>query len=141
MPTRDLVHRAFLAALHRAGWRIVREDYVIRIGNKRLWIDVFAVEETTGRQRLIEIKTFDNPVAIDSLRDAIGQYILYQVAIRYNKVEDTELYLAIPLKAYDELFNTLIGQVVIAEVQLNLVVFDPTEAQILQWLPYQKLPG
>jgi XisH protein len=48
---------------------------------------------------------------------------------------DRHLFLAIPELAYVELFEDPIGQLMIEEEQLRVIVFDPQKEEIKKWIP------
>jgi Holliday junction resolvase-like predicted endonuclease len=137
MPAKDKHHDVVKRGLVKAGWAIVRENYAIRIGLKRVWIDLSAVQPDQIKAAFIEVKGFNEPASVALLRDSVGQYILYRAAIKYAKLADTALFLAIPETAYDELFSKPIGKIVIEEAQMSLMVFDEQREEIAQWLPYR----
>jgi hypothetical protein len=118
-------------------WVIVREQYPIRIGLKRIWIDLSVEKEDVSATAFIEVKDFEM-ASVESLRDTIGQYILYRAAMKYAHLGDIRLFLAIPRAAFIGIFSTLIGELAIREAKMNLMVFDPVNEVIEQWLPYQK---
>jgi hypothetical protein len=76
--------------------------------------------------------------SVDQLRDAMGQYLLYRAAIRYARLIDAALYLAVPNLAMRGILGTALGKFVIEEASANLLIFDPVEEKIEQWLPYKK---
>lgn len=68
------------------------------------------------------------------LEQAIGQYTLYRLLL--NKVEpERKLYLGITNEVYDEVFTESIGELVIQNLPLQLVVVNSTTLEIVQWIP------
>ena len=72
---------------------------------------------------LSKLKNFAGPSAIANLEQAIGQYILYQLLLKQVDPE-REVYLAIPDTTYYDVFSEPIGELVIAEIPLKLVIID-----------------
>ena len=68
------------------------------------------------------------------LEQAIGQYVLYGLLL--NRIDpERKIYLAIPDKAYQELFTEAIGELVISDLPLRLVVIDMQKAEVKKWIP------
>lgn len=137
MPAKDDFHQTVINALIKDGWVVVREHYPIRIELKRIWIDLHAEKFDGAAAIFVEIKDFENPIAVETLRDAIGQYVLYRAAIKYAGLQ-IPLFLAVPQSAFEELFSHAIGTIAMQEAEVNLVVFDPEEEVIQKWIPYEK---
>ena len=139
MPARDSIHIFIKQALLKAGWRVTHDPYIISYGERFLFVDL-GVEawllsaERSGKKIAIEIKDFRNKSVITSLEQAIGQYMLYQVLIQRVEPE-REVYLAIPEKVYNEIFSEPIGQAVITDLSLKLIVVDLDKLEIVQWIP------
>jgi hypothetical protein len=137
MPAKDHIHESVKRALIKEGWDILRDQYPIRIGTKRVWVDLSAEKQDLSQAAFIEIKEFRDEGFVEALRDAVGQYVLYRAALKYIKMGDIPLFLAVPQTAISGIFETAIGELVIREVELNLVAFDPDLEVITQWLPYK----
>ena len=53
-----------------------------------------------------------------------------------NRIDpERRIYLAIPDKAYQELFAEAIGELVISDLPLRLVVIDMQKAEVKKWIP------
>ena len=70
---------------------------------------------------------------MESLEQAIGQYVLYQLLLAQVDPE-REIYLAISNVVYDEIFSEPIGKLVIEELPMRLVVVDLQRAEVKQWI-------
>lgn len=125
------------------GWQITNDPYVISYGERFLFIDLGATGNETmsqfiGAQRqdrriAVEIKDFRGRSAIESLEQAIGQYMLYQLLLA--QVDPArEIYLAISDVVYDEIFSEPIGKLVIDELPMRLVVIDLQQTEVKQWI-------
>jgi hypothetical protein len=64
----------------------------------------------------------------------LGQYILYQDILARLDPERI-LYLAIRQEVFLDLFTELIGKVLLENNRLRLLVFDPEQGAIVQWIP------
>lgn len=67
------------------------------------------------------------------VKNAIGTYNVYQTALRRTE-PDRDLYLAIEKNIYDGIFTEEIGNAVIKDFDIHLIIFDETEEVILQWI-------
>ena len=148
MPPRDSIHNIVKQAIVKDGWQITDDPYVISYGERFLFVDLAATESSrldriTGRfigaeyqnsRIAIEIKEFRGPSAIANLEQAIGQYIVYQLLLKQVDPE-RQVYLAIPDTTYYDLFSEPIGELVIAEIPLKLVIIDLKKTEVKQWIP------
>ncbi|WP_338043130.1 MULTISPECIES: element excision factor XisH family protein [Okeania] len=71
----------------------------------------------------MKLKFFVGKSAIDDLDKALGQYILYYDLLVRTQPEIT-LYLAIHQETYVDVFEDPIGQVLLENQRLKLLVFD-----------------
>jgi hypothetical protein len=137
MPKRDLFHDAVKNALVKEGWVITHDPYLLRFGERKLFVDLGAempiAAEKDGRKIAVEIKTFVGAAPITDLERALGQYLLYSYLLEKNEAERS-LFLAVDSEAYASLFNVADGRDLIASRGIKLIVFHPIEEEILQWI-------
>lgn len=130
------------------GWEITNDPYVIAYGERFLFVDL-GIEEIQGSNELVgnfigaeranlriavEIKELRGQSVIVELEQAIGQYVLYSLLL--NRIEpERSVYLAVPDKAYRELFMEPIGELVISDLPLQLLVVDVDKAEVKRWIP------
>lgn len=74
------------------------------------------------------------PSPVNYLAEAVGKYVLYRAALNYGKVT-TPLYMAVPTMAYTGILDEDLGQQAIIAAGIILIVFDPIEEEIIQWIP------
>lgn len=88
-----------------------------------------------GKSRIaIEIKEFRGNSVIVSLEQYIGQYVLYRLLL--DQVDPSrQLYLAISEATYNEVFQEAIGELVILELPMKIVVVDLEKEKVQQWIP------
>ncbi len=138
MPARDTYHEAVVHALEADGWRITHAPYRIMAGRRNLFVDLGAQKtiaaERDGKRIAVEIKGFEGRSEVRDLEEALGQYLLYRLFLR-NQEPDRSLYLAVPGETLRNIFDEPIGQGVLAEYRLRLLVFDPHKEEVLQWMP------
>lgn len=138
MPPRDTIHEIVKQAIIKDGWNITDDPYVISYGDRFLFVDLGIEGRFIGAERessriAIEIKDFRGRSAIADLEQAIGQYVLYRLLL--NRVDpEREIYLAIS-DVPKEIFNEPIGEVVISDLPLQLLVVDIKKAKVKLWIP------
>jgi XisH protein len=138
MPAKDLYHDAVKNALIKDGWQITADPLVLKIGLRSAYIDLGAdklIAAERGVDKIaVEIKSFLNPSPISDLEVAWGQFFLYARALQ-RKQPDRRLYLAVNRAVFETLFNEEAGQLLLAEPGFRLIVFDPKNEEIVQWIP------
>ena len=137
MPRKDLYHDVVKTALEKDGCRIVKEDLPISSGGINFFVDIEAeamyVAEREGEQIAVEVKTFQGQSLVQNMHEAFGKYILYRYAIVAERPE-LNLFLAIPLKAYNTFFQLDFIKNVITKDKVNLIVYDTENQIISKWL-------
>jgi hypothetical protein len=71
---------------------------------------------------------------VKDLQQAIGQYIMYQRIMNYERIERL-LYLAVKKDTYQSLFQIELGQLFLTDNFIRLLVFDKESEEILKWIP------
>jgi hypothetical protein len=137
MPAKDIYHDAVRNALIKDGWTITHDPLVLKWGAKDLYVDLGAerlvAAEKAGRKIAVEIKSFVSPSEVEDLENAVGQFILYHDVL--NRTEpNRELYLAIREAIFVDVFAEPLGQVLLENRRVRLVVFDPQAEVILKWV-------
>lgn len=81
MPARDLFHDQVIHALIKDGWTITDDPLHIRWGNRHFYVDLGAerllAAEKAERKIAVEIKGFVGKSDVQSLEQALGQFVLY----------------------------------------------------------------
>ena len=118
---------------------------MLTYGERFLFVDLGAEENqevvgnfigaTCANLRIaVEIKELRGQSVIVELEQAIGQYVLYRLLL--NRIDpERSIYLAIPDKAYHELFTEPIGELVIRDLPLQLLVVDMKQTEVIKWIP------
>jgi XisH protein len=134
---KDIYHQNVKTALEKDGWTITHDPYVIRLGGRDsveadLGAEKMFIAEKENRKIVVETKSFLNRSLIHDFHSAYGQFAFYKKALL--KLEhDRIIYLAMPYDTYAELnakpyFKEFI------ETEMSVVVFDPIENTITQWI-------
>src|SRR4051812_40460538 len=100
MSVKDVYHNSFVRALQKDGWTITHDPLTVKVGRTDFFIDVGAERFVTAQKEneriAVEIKSFIKISAIQDLKEAVGQFILYEDALRQSSNNsDRVLYLAI----------------------------------------------
>lgn len=133
---KDIYHDTVRKALEADGWQITDDPLRVVIGRRLAYIDLGAKNVLTAirndREIAIKIKSFVGPSLLENLYGAIGQYIVYRLALAEQAVIPP-LYLAIPNVAWkvivDEQLNTLFEQ-----LSIRMLIFNANNQQIEQWI-------
>ena len=91
------------------------------------------IAEKENQKIAIEIKSFVGTSEVEDLKNALGQYVLYEKIIK-RQLLDRTLYLAIREATYNNLFRQEIGQILLEEKTLKLIIFNPEKEVITQWI-------
>ena len=133
-------HAQVKAALIKDLWSITHDPFSIQISEAvRLQIDLGA-ENTIAAQRerekiAVEIKSFIADSDISEFHAALGQYLNYVQALE-DKEPDRILYLAVPIETYGDFFQLPFIQKSLKRHAINLVIYDPIESEIKQWISF-----
>ncbi|NMF57992.1 element excision factor XisH family protein [Pseudanabaena yagii] len=136
MPALDIYHNAARQALIKDGWKITHDPLHLRWGRKDMYVDLGAkrliIAERSEQKIAVEVKSFLGVSEMQAFRDAVGQFAIYRAVLR-RTYPDFILYLAIRDVVYSSFFEEPIGQILIEDENLKLIVFDAEKEEILQW--------
>jgi hypothetical protein len=120
------------------GWAITHDRLALRVGAKDMFIDLgaerFVGAEKAGRKIAVEIKSFLGASEVRELELTLGQAVLYGDALA-RLDPDRTLYVAVRAQVFHDLFEEPIGQMVLANGRLRLIVFDPEQRKVIRWIP------
>ncbi|MFN6562763.1 MAG: XisH family protein [Nostoc sp. ChiSLP01] len=137
MSAKDIFHEAVKQALQKEQWVITDDPLKFKFGNVNFQIDLGAerllAAERAGEKIAVEIKSFLNPSAITDFYAALGQFLSYRLAMKATDPERV-LYLAVPVDAYKTFFQLEFTQTAVKTYQVLLVVYDPVNEVIVQWI-------
>ncbi len=137
MAAKDKFHEQVKRALIKDSWIITDDPLKIDSEGKRFEIDLGAERllwaERAKEKIAIEVKSFLNPSAMTDFYAAMGQFLTYRLALSREDPGRT-LYLAVPEDAYESFFESDFIKLAIAEYDLLIVVYDPVQEVIRQWI-------
>jgi hypothetical protein len=137
MSRKDTYHELVKSALIKEGWEITHDPYFLE-SDPKLSIDLGA-ERTIAADKdcdkiAVEVKSFITQSQVTELEKAVGQYGIYQELLKIQQ-PDRELYLAVPIDAFENIFSRQVGKVAIQKFSLKLIVFYFTEEDLLWIVP------
>jgi predicted RecB family endonuclease len=137
MPAKDIYHDTVKRALIKDGWTITSENLHLPWGGRDTFVDIAAekifVAEKEGRKIAVEVKSFIGKSDVTELEKAIGQFIIYRLALR-KKEPERQLFLAVELGIYDDFFVNPDVLELIETEDLRVVVFDEIKEVIVRWI-------
>jgi hypothetical protein len=137
MSARNTDHDLVREALIADGWAITDDPLRMQFGGRALYVDLGAEQpaltaEKEGRRIAVEIQSFAGRSEVRNLQEAAGQYGMYKVVLRLVE-PDRALYMAVEREVYDDILSEPLGQAVVAEFGIALLVYDPTTRRIVRW--------
>jgi hypothetical protein len=93
------------------------------------------IEATRGPVRIaVEVKSFVGSSQIQDLEVALGQFMLYERILRRDQPGRT-LWLAVPSRIFAGLFHEALGELLLGDGSLRLLVVDAEQEVIERWIP------
>jgi XisH protein len=137
MPRPDIYHNQVKAALIKDGWMITDDPFTIEFRGTFLYADLGAEKLLAAQKQnfkiVVEIKSFQSPSLMSELEKAVGQYGIYRTFIK-RIAPDRSLYMAVSQAVYQDFFQRPAICEVIADHQINLLIFEPTSEEVIQWI-------
>ncbi|MEK7255906.1 MAG: element excision factor XisH family protein [Bacteroidota bacterium] len=133
----DFYHEATKEALIKDGWTITHEQLPLEAGVRDVYVDLAAEKLIIARRGVekiaVEVKSFVGQSPLTQFADAMGKFDLYSFILRTTLPRRT-LFIAMPLPAYDELFDDPFMVEMAKHYSINLIIFEPIEKIIVQWI-------
>lgn len=133
----DFYHPHVRVSLIKDGWEITHDPFVLEFEERRLYADLGAEKPIAAQKEskkiVVEVKVFSAPSMMTELEKTLGQYGIYRTFLRRTSPERS-LYLAIPVDVYQSFFQEKAIQAVVADYELNLLVFDPELEEVVEWI-------
>lgn len=137
MSAKDIFHDKVKNALIKDGWTITDDPYPLKWDNgENLLIDLAAerviAAEKDNEKIAVEIKTFIGKSTMYDLHLAVGQFMVYQIALE-EKEPERALFLAVPMEVFQEIFLKPKASKLTQRVDLKIIGFDVEKEEIVQW--------
>ncbi len=135
---KDKYHKNVRDALEKDGWTITEDPYFLMVGRRRGFIDLGAEKVVIAAERnnekiAVEIKSFIGGSDLDQFEDALGQFLVYLVALE-NKDPERVLYLATPQSFYARFFDDPFFQKLAKRFSVNLLIYNEINSSIIEWI-------
>jgi len=138
MPAKDIYHDHVKNALIKDGWFITHDPLTLKWGKKDMYADLGAEKilaaEKKERKIAVEVKSFVGPSIIKDLRDALGQYVLYHDILKCTE-PNRILYLAIRQAVFLDIFEEPVGELLLKNQRVRLIVFNQRTEEVIKWIP------
>ena len=137
MSAKDIFHDKVKNAPVKDGWKITADPYKLKWDeNKNLYVDLAAEKviaaEKDNEKIAVEIKTFIGKSTMHDLHLAVGQFLVYQVALE-EKEPDRTLFLAVPIEILKDIFLKPKATKLSERVDLKIIGFNIEKEEIEQW--------
>ncbi|HEX4610508.1 MAG TPA: element excision factor XisH family protein [Urbifossiella sp.] len=120
------------------GWTITDDPLWLKAGNRDLYVDLGAERNTLAAERAgekiaVEVQSFVGLSNVRNLQEAIGQYVMYRFLLADQR-PDHRLYLSVPVEAHDGILSERLGRMVLGELSIPLLIYDPDRVEKLRWI-------
>ncbi len=136
MPAIDSCEPQIIRALQKAGWDVIDKTLPIQLEPKRVVYADLRLQHTRDGQQIIvvEIKCFlaTRPL-LDEFYHAVGQYLFYRDALTLRDIH-IPIYLAIPAKIHQTLFQRLSVHTTVRNAKIKLIVVDLVTEEVVSWI-------
>jgi hypothetical protein len=133
---RDLIHEPVRKALENAQWNVTDDQYTVVYAEFIVYADLAAeriIAASRGNDKIaIKIKSFVKRSAVQDVRDALGQYVMYRAYL--TKIEpNRKLYLATSTRAYRAIFGLQAVQFLVQQFAIATIVVDLERKEVVAW--------
>ncbi|MFM7172619.1 MAG: element excision factor XisH family protein [Caldilinea sp.] len=133
---KDIIHSQVRRAIEKAGWTVTNDQYTVQFAEFTMYADL-AAERVIAAQRgkdkiAVEIKSFVKRSAVQDMRDALGQYVMYRAYL--EKIEpERKLYMATSSRAYRDIFSLKAVQFLVQQFNIPTIVVDIEREEVVAW--------
>ena len=135
---KDKYHEQVKDALVNDGWTITHDPFKIKVGKRTAFIDLGAERDNViaaekGIEKIaIEIKSFLGHSDLSEFEDALGQFLIYYVALEEYEPERI-LYLGVPFTYYHRFFKDPFFIKLAKRFDVRFIIYDEINATIVEW--------
>ncbi len=133
---KDLYHEHVREALIKDGWAITSDPYIIETEDVDYEVDLGAekiIAAEKGQEKIaVEVKSFVGSSFVYEFHRVLGQFLNYSIGID-DFEGDRILFVAVPIKVYEESFHLSFVKKAIRRVKMKILVFDPATKSVVLW--------
>ena len=96
--------------------------------------DALSVLDAVVVESRLKLRSFEATRQLLTQEQAIGQYVLYRLLLEQVDSE-RELYLAVANTTFDGIFSEPIGELVMRELPMKLLIVDIEAVEVKRWIP------
>jgi XisH protein len=137
MSAKDIFHDTVKSALQKDGWIVTNDPLYLKLGDDQLRVDLAAerlIAAERDREKIaVEIKSFLAPSAISEFHTVLGQLLNYRAVLQVQQPE-RKRYLAVTEEIYRSFLRRDLPQLSIKTYQIKIILFDPVNEVIVQWI-------
>lgn len=134
---KDKLHKLVKEVLINDGWLITHDPYQLKVLGMDYEIDIGAEQifaaEKDSKKIAVEVKSFIAGSISYDFHTILGQCLNYIIGLE-AKEPTRILYLAVPLEVYNAFFQREGVQIALKRVHLNLIIFEPEQKTISEWI-------
>jgi hypothetical protein len=97
-------------------------------------LDALSVLDAAAVELPLKLRNFEATRQLLTQEQAIGQYVLYRLLLEQVDPE-RELYLAVADTTFDGIFSEPIGELVMRELPMKLLIVDVETVEVKRWIP------
>ena len=131
MAAKDIYHDDVRSALVKDAWTITDDPFRLRWGKKDYYVDLGAerviAAEKPERHIAVEIKSFLGPSMVDDMEKALPLDPEASATGSRTFPGDSQ--------KHRHMFDEPLGQLLLEDYDLRLLVFHPKKKEIIRWLP------
>lgn len=134
---KDKLHLLVKEVLINDGWHITHDPYQLKALGMDYEVDIGAEQviaaEKEAKKIAVEVKSFMAGSMSYDFHTILGQCLNYIIGLEV-KEPDRMLYLAVPFEVYNTFFQREGVQIALKRVHVNLIIFEPQQKTIHQWI-------
>jgi hypothetical protein len=131
---KDLYHYQVKQALINNGWKVTHDPYLIETEDVNFEVDLAAEQifgaEKEGVKIVVEVKSFVAASFVYEFHRVVGQFLNYSIGLEETE-PDRILYLAVPLKVYQDSFHLSFVKKAMRRIKMKLLIFE--NEKIVKW--------
>lgn len=133
---KDLLHDAVKNVLVQDGWTITADPYIIETDDVDYQVDLGAekiISAEKGNEKIaVEVKSFIASSFVYEFHRILGQFLNYSLGME-DFEPDRILYLAVPIKVFNEYFHLSFVEKAVKRYKLKLLIYEPNTYKIIKW--------